>query len=526
MSLENLYDIKRAYSDKSYKLEEIQHSFKEFLKKASSDDDNLKLSVWKLVSEFADFGMVDFLTNELDWRANNITDGYSNVLHFLANKGDATYFNMPKGRVYETTKKLLDAKVSMLKKDGYNLTPLMGAAKNGMVEFIQVCIEKGVKIGITTEDGDTLLHLIAEYSGRAEESFEKYTTPEYEKEMSKEDFDATKKYMVERREYVTDKYNREKDTIRGFIDSAKLLMEQGLDPFEKNNYNKTAIDVAVNYKGKIISVVLQGIDVDSDDSKLQLQTAGMNIFQACEAKDSVALDAILQLGANPNEEQDDENSSENKMLALSIAMKYFDFPSIKILLENGASATIFDSRGKHPLTYMYHSGYIKSEAYKEKIPQKILALLVQKGFKLDDYIDDDENTLLTYTAKNFYYNTNLAKALLDELIYKNCDVNKSNKHGQSALMFLCASDDREAENSLITLLENGVDVSVKDKNGKTPLIYAAKNSNNTYAKNYAELLEQFGDILVSAKDNQGKSSLDLAVENNNEPLVKWLLERQ
>lgn len=531
MALEHFYDIKRAYSSKQYTLDDIHPPLKDFLKTAPADDDDLKLKVWKLVSEFADYEMVDYLITELDWQPRNITDGYSNVLHFLANKGDASYFDMPKNRVYETAIRLIDARVSMLKKDGYELTPLMGAAKNGQLEFIQACIDKEVKIGGTGKEGETLLHLIAEYCGRDEESYEKYEKPKYDKEMSRDDYDETRNYMRENRAEVIARNQRIVNTLDGFYKSARLLMEQGLDPSEKNNYGQTAIEVAVHYNGKKIAAILNGLNTESENAELELQAGGMNIFQVCEKKDAVALNAILQMGADPNSENDDANSRYDKMLPLNIALLERAFDCVDTLLDAGANPSLFNSLGYAPMRYFLYVDYVKDDFFKEKRTKKIVENFIAHGYDIDSKVDEDENTILILASENYdsgsSSNGNTVSCIFfDEIINKNPDINKSNKHGETALMKLCSLDRAPAENALITLLEEGADVGAKDKNGKTVMMYAVQNSNKSYAKNFCELLEQFGDILVSAVDNNGKSALDYAVENENEPLVKWLLERQ
>ena len=108
---------------------------------------------------------------------------------------------------------------------------------------------------------------------------------------------------------------------------------------------------------------------------------------------------------------------------------------------------------------------------------------------------------------------------------ENCDVNSTNLDGQTALMFLCASHDGEAQDLQIQVLEAGADIEAMDKNGETPLMYAARNRNLNIGKEMAELLFDFGDPKLEHVNNEGKSALEIATELNNEEFVKFLLTK-
>ena len=56
-----------------------------------------------------------------------------------------------------------------------------------------------------------------------------------------------------------------------------------------------------------------------------------------------------------------------------------------------------------------------------------------------------------------------------------------------------------------------------DKNGNTPLHYAAKNYHKTTGTELAGLLFEFGDPRPDAVNNEGKTALEIATEANNEP---------
>jgi ankyrin repeat protein len=80
------------------------------------------------------------------------------------------------------------------------------------------------------------------------------------------------------------------------------------------------------------------------------------------------------------------------------------------------------------------------------------------------------------------------------------------------------------ENVQLTLLERGVNVAAADQDGNTALHYAAKNRNKNGAKTLCDMLLEFG-ADASVVNNAGKAALDIATEQDNEPLVKLLLSK-
>ena len=74
------------------------------------------------------------------------------------------------------------------------------------------------------------------------------------------------------------------------------------------------------------------------------------------------------------------------------------------------------------------------------------------------------------------------------------------------------------------LLEAGAAPCAADNMGRTVLHYAAEGYTHTATRQAAELLFDFGWPDVSAADNEGRTPLDIAMRNNNESLVKFLLE--
>ncbi len=487
----NLHEIQSAYQQGT-PVEEINQAYQKGMAEAELTDDE-KLELWKQVCAFCNFEMIDQLIS-LGWRAMGIEDRYgNNLLHLMAEAPFDRSYHMSEGQIYETTKRLLANKVSPISKNSDGFTALMLGAKAGYFEMLQAYQDAGVKIDWVDNQGNTLLHISAHNSGHVASD------------------------------------------LGNFVKFISIGMDAGLDPYQKNNYGETAIDFAIKSKSKLLGAILSGCDLSNGEiSDLHLQAGGQDLFQACINQDLAAIAALIKLGSNVNDEYDKEGNAYNKMLPLAISVILHDFESIDLLLKNGADPMLRDSKSWHPLRYLYvveSNINTNFSQFENKTFPKILHSFVTACFDINALMDDDENTLLTISAKNadrlqLFNSNSVAKTMIEEAIFADADVNKTNRDGISALMYLGLTDVKRAEKEILMLLEQGAKTDLKDKDGKTALIYAASNSDKTTAKTYCELLAQFGDILGSAIDNSGKSALDYAVENDNENLVVWLLERK
>lgn len=525
----NLFDIQNAYLTGS-PITEINEMYKVDLENTSDEE---KVEIWKQVCTFANFEMIEYLLS-LGWRAMGVVDQNNNtLLHFLAAaEFDRSYYIDP-GRIYESTKMLLANKVSPLRKNAYDENALISASDKGYFEMLQAYIDAGLKLDWTDSEGNTILHHSAQNSAQYYSSFtdaqdrvdDNYQSPLFDESSSRE---------VHRRKELEWKRDVSQARFNHFINFIALALEAGLDPNQKNNYKETPIDFAIKYKAKGAGALLKGDDLSNEETlPLYFLAGGQTIFQACINSDVEAIEALIKLGENLNEAYDKEGDRYNGMVPLSIAVILHQFEIVDLLLKNGADASLLDSKSWHPLRHLFlpiSTVNTSFDQFEKKVFQNMMKSFIAAGFDCNAVIDDDENTVLTLSAKEadrleMYNGHTIAKKVIEELVFADADLNVTNKDGISAVMYLCQADLRRAENELITLLEQGALTDLKDRNGKTALMYAASNSDHSTAKTYCELLAQFGEILVDAKDNSEKTALDYAVEKDNENLVSWLLER-
>lgn len=527
----NLYEIQSAYQQRT-PIEEINQTYKSGLAEGELTDDE-KFELWKQVCVFGNFEMIDELI-ALGWRAMGVEDKYgNNLLHIMGEAEFDRSYTMSEGQIYETTKRLLANKVSPIRKNSKGSTALMLGAKAGYFEMLQAYHEAEVKIDWVDGDGNTLLHLCTENSRQFDPDLTS-AQAEYVEFVQAPHFDENSTRDVNKKAELEWRYQLKQNRLSDFTNFISMGISVGLDPFQKNNYGETAIDIAVKVKSKIAGALLKGDDLSNEENAdLYIQAGGQNVFQACINQDVEAIEALIKLGENVNEEYDKENDRYNGMVPLAIAIVLHDFKTVDLLLKNGADVQLMDSKSWHPLRYLYAVDSTINTNFKQfedKTFQTILKSFITGGFDINTLVDDDENTLLTLSAKKAdslqsFNGNSMAKVIIEEAIFADADVNKTNRDGISALMYLGLTDLRRAEKEFLMLLEQGAKTDLKDKDGKTALIYATNNSEKSTAKTYCELLEQFGDILVDAKDNSEKSALDYAVENDNENLVAWLLER-
>lgn len=527
MTDNNLHSITKLHNEGAT-LEQINEKYLSFVADVPEEE---QINVWKSVCGFANPSMIDYLLS-LGWRSPGTEDQDGNsLLHLLATPVRNATYAVLDDNIYTCTQKLLAAKVSPLRKNKNGETAIMLAAELGYAKMLQAYTEANAKIDFLDRNGNTLLHIIAQYSSQAIFQLTSAVENLVNFKNSRSNNPESPMY-AQRIAELEAKQHQKKARFGEYIHFAILGLAVGLDPTVKNNERESAIDVAIRYKSKAVGAILNGADATDENSfPMYMAAGGMNLHQACINKDIEAVNALIELGTNLNEAYDKEDDRYNGMTPLTIAMIMHSVEITEALLKHGADAKLLDSKSWHPFRYLYatYSGMnTNSDEFKNKIFHKILKAYLDAGFEIDSLLDDDENTLLILSAKSsellqLYNGESIATVLIDELIYSGAEVNKTNREGVSALMYICQTDARRGEKNLLTLLEQGASTELRDINGKTTLMYAVTNSNHTVAQTYCELLAEFGNLLINEADNNQKTALDYAAEKNYESLVAWLV---
>ena len=400
------------------------------------------------------------------------TDKYGfTLLHALA-RADYRYRRPAGGAVETCVGLLLDNKASVLKKDrNESMACYHYAARSGNWRFVEALRERGAKLDVAGKEGCTGLHVVAD--------------------------------------------NFDNDRADDFIKTAKAFMAAGVDPAEKDDYGRTAADIAVSRGAKKIVALLSG---------------GMDFFQAMELKDHDAMRAV----ADADPDAACERPGRFKGLTpLGAACVMIDDEAAAILLAAGADPNLKDASGRTALARLFTADAdvnLSSRTFRENRPERLLQAMKDKGFDVNGFADDDENTLLNLACRSVYggkgYNGRTMKGVaIDWLLAAGADPNVANRDGETPLMHACAGDFDIMENVETALLAAGADVAARDGEGRSALHYAAGNDSHSGAKTMADMLFSFGKPDAAAVDNAGRTALDIATEKGNEPLVKYLLER-
>ena len=141
----------------------------------------------------------------------------------------------------------------------------------------------------------------------------------------------------------------------------------------------------------------------------------------------------------------------------------------------------------------------------------------------DATVNDAGDTALIAACRRANQKDKLCYKFAAAFIASKCSLDAANIRGQNALMLISSQNGSDANELQIALLEAGASVAASDHDGNTALHYAAHNANASVAKEMAEMLFEFDFADADAVNNAGKTALEIAMEQDNEPLVKLIL---
>ena len=529
---ERLEAIRRLYPDSVRQTPEFEERLDLFRGLNDLDSKIYESNVLHYILEHGDLEVLKILL-EKGADASLQDRNEETCLHHLARCDK----DVPRGNILDCARLLIDAGASPLRKNTDGQTAVYVAAEKGMHEVIEALVEKGKKLDIANNRGETPLFPACEYANSTAEHFYKYEKPQFDKFMAEPDAtnESAARVQQERRADKKHYYDKSANKVESYYLTVKLLLQGGIDPDQKNNYDSTAKEIAFTCMDLRVPALLNGLDTDSggDGTQWEMKAKGMTLPLAIVKKDHDAVEAILELGSDPNEICDVHSYTDGvecqNRTPLGIACSLLDNRSISLLIKHGANPNEKDVAGNSPISYCFRAPSNR-KTFEDKIVESILEEMQKKGLETNSIVDEQGNTMLHLACENLNNgggsnNDSIPKRFFKSLMRLKADPNVTNNNGETPLMFLCKGGDRDTENAQITLLEAGADVGAQDSSGRTPVMYAASSRDKARAKTMIEMLFEFGDPKVNAVNNTKHSALDLAVAADNEPLVNYLLTK-
>lgn len=349
--------------------------------------------------------------------------------------------------------------------------PMHVAARYGLLYHMQLCIENGVDVNITNENGSTPLHLVCLADGDL----------------------IGLELLVEHGAEINKKAILNEETplhifvdYDGATDKLRYLLDKGGDPTLRNDTGCTILHLAIrqrNYENVKVILEHPAVDVNVKDNfgetplhwllawpnaphnilrLLLAKGANVNeqdkdsqapLFEACLSGDAVAARALLKAGADVDDGEDVWGRT-----ALHEAIDTQNLPLVQALLEFKADVTIKDKQLRDATSLA---------AYKDNadILRAVLDALKAQGVEshiLTDVDVEGHSPLHRSAARG--------RRDIVELLLQAGDGAKLaaqlNRNGNTALHSACHRGHLEV---MKLLVEHGGDALARDSGGKSPL---------------------------------------------------------
>lgn len=222
--------------------------------------------------------------------------------------------------------------------------------------------------------------------------------------------------------------------------------------------------------------------------------------------------------------EDFQRKKSNKPIFHIACKKHMPLDFFKILIEKGVDLNIKD-------TEYGHNAFL--QACSSARPDIVQLLVDTKTINLND-TDKEGKTGFWGACKGWKYATEgealqqIVKILLKE---KDLQIDCKDKDGKTPLHDACTY----GYLALVKLLiENGTDFTIKDNNGCTPFMLAARNSSGSWSKDVLEVLnflvDSEKDLGIDTIDNKGNTAFQYILNNNwirqdNQKLIEHFIKK-
>jgi ankyrin repeat protein len=494
---------------------------------------------WTTLHWAAFKGRVEVAQVLLDHGANTKleTDEGETALHVVSR---GVYDSQEQG--VSTALLLRERGVDVNARDKKGWTSLHWAAFNGRVEVAQVLLDCFANTKLETDEGDTALHIVSRGVYDSEEQGV-----------------GTARLLLER---GMDVNARRKDgwttlhwaAFKGRVEVAQVLLDHGANTKLETDEGETALHVVSRgvydsqEQGVSTALLLRerGVDVNARDKKgwTSLHWAAFNgrvevaqVLLDCFANTKLETDEgdtalhIVSRGVYDSEEQgvgtarlllergmDVNARRKDGWTTLHWAAFKGRVEVAQVLLDHGANTKFETDEGETALHVVSRGVYDSQEQGVSTV-----LLLLKRGVDVNA-LDKKGWTSLHWAA--FKGRVKVAQVLLDHVANTKLETDE----GDTALHLVSRGEYDSEEQGVSTarlLLERGVDVNARRKDGWTALHWAAFNgrvydSQEQGVRTALLLLERGVD--VNARDKNGWTSLHLAAFNGRVEVTKVLLD--
>lgn len=272
-----------------------------------------------------------------------------------------------------------------------------------------------------------------------------------------------------------------------------LLLESNIDLTHKTNWGKTVLMYASESGNlKLVTKLLKkGVDIhaiDDDGRNALYYAAKYHVIESDEYLKIIGLLLKNSLSLNTH-----SISKQDNLIIASSTNGYI--PLIKQCIDSGIDINAQDENGNTALI-LACLGVQKIETIKLLLENGVKPNIKNKENKMAiNYIDDiDSNKDL----KNLFITSG---AIIDAEL-------EIDKNSMTKLMHLCKSGTNSSIMKIRQLLDQGVNVNIQDKYGKTALIYLLDNNYyGDFVKEVFELLLNIKDINLNLQTKTGMTAL-------------------
>ena len=351
--------------------------------------------------------------------------------------------------------------------------------------------------------------------------------------------------------------------------TVELLLNAGADPLQCDSDQKTAFHSAAQHLDGLTFQALLNVAIDADqydcngltplheaayhgntvviaqlheklgDSRFRATKDTLDgrslLMCASQSGSPKLVELVAQLVVQPNI----ENTSPDGSTLLHYAAEAMSVPVIRLLLAKGLSVNSSKIDMSTPLHIVARA--VDAGGCSDK--RAIMKVLFDYGANGSARLEDN-STALSLLCKHGKMDSEDDLDALSFLLKRTSEINTVDSDGQTALHLLCArfprwmgtfetTSDRAYAEAICILLENGADITIRDKHNHSPfqmIIQIWKERKlyqvhvSLFRRVWKLLLEKGGKALAETVDLQGKGLLSSAIEEGDTDLTNALLD--